>query len=123
MLLTREAALAAAKGARAVEIVRVPELGPEAEIRIVEMSAAAREEWEDHAFDATEDGKGRKAKKIGFRAWLVIASAEDDQGARLFSADDFAVLQAWPGTVMDRLALAAMRVNGLSESDEAAVKN
>jgi hypothetical protein len=54
-----------------------------------------------------------KVDEESFNARLVTHSLVDDKGERLLKDDEFVVVQEWPGAVFNRIAQAAMRVNGL----------
>lgn len=59
-----------------------------------------------------------------FSAALLVACVVDEAGARLFSADDMAALQAKSARSLDEPAAVAMRLNGLGgDAVEEAVKN
>lgn len=107
MLLTREAILAA--GATLPrETVAVPEWG--GEVIVTTMTGAARDEWEQSIVT-----NGRKVENV--RAKLVAATVIDEEGRRLFSADDVQALGRLSSAALDRVCKAAQRLNGLTAEE------
>lgn len=59
-----------------------------------------------------------------FNAALLLVTLVDEAGERLFTPDDMAALQKKNAATLDRLALVAVRLNGLGgQAVEGAVKN
>lgn len=107
MLLTREAILAA--GATLPrETVAVPEWG--GEVIVATMTGAARDEWEQSIVT-----NGRKVENV--RAKLVAATVIDEEGRRLFSADDVQALGRLSSAALDRVCKVAQRLNGLTAEE------
>lgn len=99
------------------EDVPVPAWG--GTVRIRTMTGYERDEF--RASIAASEG-GDKGVPIGkFSAALLVAACVDESGARLFTADDMAALQAKAAASLDAPATVAMRLNGLGAAsvDEA----
>ena len=101
------------------EDVAVPAWG--GTVRIRTMTGQERDEF--RASIATAEGE--PGVPIGkFSAALLVATCVDESGARLFTADDMAALQAKAAASLDAPAAVAMRLNGLGAGAvEAAEKN
>lgn len=87
-------------------------------VRVRTMTGIERDEF--RAAIAVEGGV-----PVGqFSAALLAATIIDESGARLFTADDMAALQAKSAASLDAPAAVAMRLNGLGgNAVEDAVKN
>lgn len=98
------------------EDVPVPEWG--GTVRVRAMNGAERDE-----FRSAISGDG--PVPIGkFSAALLVATIVDENGDRLFSAEDMDALQAKSAKSLDVPAEVAMRLNGLGvKASEAAAKN
>jgi hypothetical protein len=98
------------------EDVDVPSWG--GTVRVRELTGQERDEF--RAAIASDEGV-----PLGkFSAALLAACCIGEDGARLFSMDDIAVLAAKNASALDAPAAAAMRLNGLGgNSIEDAVKN
>jgi hypothetical protein len=101
------------------EDVAVPAWG--GTVRIRTMTGAERDEF--RASIATTEGES--GVPIGkFSAALLVATCVDESGARLFTADDMAALQAKAAASLDAPTAVAMRLNGLgANAMEVAEKN
>jgi hypothetical protein len=94
------------------EDVPVPEWG--GSVRIAVMSGLARDEF----MTRSDDGYSN------FQARLLMATAIDESGVRLFNADQLAALQGKNKDVLDRLTAVAMRINGMGQTaQESIAKN
>lgn len=100
------------------EDVLVPAWG--GTVRVRTMTGAERDE-----FRASIAATGDVGVSIGkFSAALLCAACVDESGARLFTADDMAALQAKSAASLDAPAAVAMRLNGLGgNAVEMAEKN
>jgi hypothetical protein len=90
------------------KVVDIPEWG--GEVVVSELSAAARMEWELDAFGA--DGK---PSNDNWKAKLVTRCIVDENGERMFSADDVAALGKKSSKAIDRVYVAALEVNALGD--------
>lgn len=100
------------------EDVPVPAWG--GTVRIRTMTGEERDEF--RASIATGGDAGVPVGK--FSAALLVATCVDENGDRLFSAEDMAALHAKSGSSLDAPAAVAMRLNGLIDGAvEAAEKN
>jgi len=109
--LTRDAILKVADAS--YEDVPVPEWN--GTVRIKALSAAERDQYEALVF---LDSKGEPVKRReDIRAKLVIFSAVNEDGSRLFTEADIAVLSAKSAKAMNRLWAAASRLSGLGADD------
>ncbi|MGO4811143.1 hypothetical protein AB4156_16395 [Cupriavidus sp. 2MCAB6] len=97
------------------EDVPVPEWG--GSVRVCVMSGLAR--------DVFVSGGGKSdAGFSDFQARLLVATAVDAAGDRIFEPADVERLQAKSRTVLDRLTAAAMRLNGIGhQAQEDIAKN
>lgn len=107
MSLTREQFLSA-RDLRLVE-VPVPEFGEGASIHVGPMTAVARERWETAVQKDGGDGN--------IRALLVIYTAVDPAGNRLFSESDLSAVRELSASAIDRIFTASIRVNRLGKED------
>lgn len=99
------------------QTVEVPEWG--GDVVVSEMSAVDRMEWELDAFD--EDGKPSAENwKVKLAARCIV----DENGERMFSADDLAAFGKKSGKAIDRVYMAALEVNAMGkEAAEEVEKN
>ena len=103
-------------------LVPVPEWGDDVQIGVRSLTLAERLAFELQ--NGTLEDADRKTDPEKYNLWLVryaIAAACDPQGARVFHPEDEAALMKQPATAIERLCLAAMRVNVMSVSEVAAV--
>lgn len=110
-LLTRDSILAAED--LRTERVAVPEWGGAVCIRT--LTGLERD-----AFEATwYEGRGtsRRENFANLRARLVVLTAVDESGARLFNEDDTKALGAKNAAALDRCFAVAQRLSGLSAKD------
>lgn len=85
-------------------------------VYVQEMSLSAR--------DAFETAWAQPGGKANQRALLLIATVCDESGAPVFAGSDLETVRRLPAAVMEPVVEAAMKLNGLLESDlEDAVKN
>jgi len=112
-LLNRDAILAADDLPR--ELVSVPEWGGEVYVRC--MTGEERDAWEASVVDTSGAGKA-KPKLENLRAKLVARTVVDEDGNRLFSDLDVAVLGRKSAAAMDRLYTVAAKLSKISKSDE-----
>src|SRR5262245_55500713 len=104
-----------------VTLVEVPEW-PDAQLGVRILSLAERLAFE------TENGPleaiDRKQNPAAYNAWLVryvIATACDPVGARIFHPEDEPELARQAATAIERLCLAAMRINVITAAEVARV--
>lgn len=96
------------------EDVEVPEWG--GTVRIKALTAAERDQYEALVF---LDPKGEPAKRReDIRAKLVVFSAVDESGTRLFGEKDIAQLSARSARAMNRLWAVASRLSGIGGEDQ-----
>ena len=115
MILTRTQIRDRDKLANSV-VLAVPELGPDAEVRLCPMPASVQ-----LAMGAMDDD----ARKLKAFALVIAGSLCDDAGNRLYSTseEDLAAIQddmPWPALV--KIANAAMEVSGLTEESAGAIE-
>lgn len=91
------------------EVVKVPEWG--GEVIISTMTGYARDAWEQHLVQS-KDGA-----LINVRARLVVATAVDEKGNRLFTEDDVIALGEKSVAALERCVKVAQRLNRLTESE------
>ena len=92
------------------QVVNVPEWG--GDVLVAEMTAEARDAWEQ-AITTRDKGKNL----VNPRAKLVIATAVDENGERLFKDADIGEVAKLSAQAMDRICRVAQKVNGLLGED------
>ena len=118
MALTREQ-IVKAEDMPKPQKVQVPEWNGDVYVRM--LNVGERGEWEDMCFG--EDGKP-KLKTRPFSIETVVCMVCDETGVPLFEADDAKVVALKHPDVVERIALEAMRFNGLDlKSAEETAKN
>lgn len=113
MILTRDAILAASDIRS--ERVAVPEWG--GEVLVGTMSGAARDEWEQSLITRRPGSTKTEPNLANVRARLVAATVVDENGARLFSAEDAEALGRKSSAALERVCKVAQRLNGLGDAD------
>jgi len=96
------------------EDVPVPEWG--GEVRLKRMTAHERERFELGAMKGK--GKSSEVNLKNFRERLLIATAIDEHGGKLFGREDVIWLSGKSAVAMGRVYDKAMEMNGLSKKDE-----
>lgn len=96
-----------------VEEVKVPEWGMA--VRVRGITAADRDRLE--AATVEQRGKDTKLNLQNIRARLVAYSVVDEQGARVFSEEDIALLGQKSATAVNRVFEVASRLSGLGQQD------
>lgn len=89
------------------ETVEVPELGGVVIVR----GMTGKEQTA--LYKSARKGKGQEIDEELFGARLIIACLVDGQGNHLLEDGETDLVLSWPHSVGQRLAQAAMRVNGL----------
>jgi hypothetical protein len=112
-MLTRDMILAADDLPK--ELVEVPEWGGSVYVRC--LTGTERDAWEASVVEMGKDGK-TKPNMENLRAKLVARTLCDEDGARVFSDGDVAVLGAKSAAAMDRLYAVAARLSKISKEDE-----
>lgn len=105
MSLTREQILAARP--LPMEEVHVPEFGGSIFVRT--MTSTERDRYEQTIFELSRTGE----HLANARARLVAFTACDADGKLIFALDDIEALGRMNGATLDRLAIAAQKVNQL----------
>lgn len=100
------------------EVVSVPEWG--GDVIVAAMTGEARDAWEQSLVVA-ENGAAR-ANMENIRARLVIATAVDEHGNRLFTEKDAPMLGRKSSAALERVCKVAQRLNGLTRDDVEALK-
>jgi hypothetical protein len=97
--------------------VKVPEWNVTLFVRSMSGTDRAR-------FKAIADRLQKEGKEADADSWLLILTAVDEQGNRIFSDEDFEKLNSKSATVLTHVAKEALIVNGLlPESIDEAKKN
>ncbi|EFC78984.1 hypothetical protein, partial [Parafrankia sp. EUN1f] len=110
-LLTRDAILAV-DDRKSVD-VECPEWG--GTVRLRSISGAQRDQFEQSCL--VQKGKTRQVNMRNARAKLIILCAVDEDGARMFSDADLALLTKKNAKPLDRLFGEAQKLCGLSDDD------
>ena len=119
MMLTRDQILEAPD--LKTEAVQVPEWGGSVLVR--SMNGADRDAFEASMITTLADGT-RKPDMANMRAKLVALTVVDEAGNRLFDITDVARLALTSATALERVFIAAQRLNGIGPaSEDDAVKN
>jgi len=97
------------------EVVQLPELGDGVSVTVKGMNAK-----EKGAYDMQFVKKGEHdvARQRQMRERMLVACCIDDNGNRLFTADDVAALGLQSVFLIDRIFAACKRVNGDDEDAE-----
>lgn len=95
------------------ECVEVPEWG--GEVFVATMTGEARDAWEQSLVVA--DGGKARASMENIRARLVVATACDENGNRLFTEKDIPALGRKSAGALERICRVAQRLNGLTNAD------
>lgn len=96
-----------------IEIVAVPEWDGEVGVRTI--SAKERDQWEQSLMKGR--GKSRQMDMNNIRARLAALCMCDADGNRLFADDDVFALGAKSAAAMERVFIAAARLNGITDKD------
>ena len=117
--LSKETKGAILDGARLkTEIVEVPELGAGVQVIVCEMSGLSRD-----AFIA-QQAQRKNAPLSEAQAELLVLTVVDERGELVFDAGDVAALRAQSFVALNRIADAAMILNGMKPNAvEDAAKN
>jgi|SRR5215471_6390692 len=102
--------------------VPVPEWGDDLTIGVRSLTLAERLAFELH--NGPLEDVDRKKDPEGYNRWLVryaIAAACDATGVRVFHPEDELALMQQPATAIERLCLAAMRLNVMTAAEVARV--
>lgn len=92
------------------EKITVPEWG--GDIFVSEMTADARDQWEQDIIQKDEKGNLRSA-----RAKLLIATVCDEKGNLLFSPHDVVQVGKLSAKTVQKIIAVAQRLNGLGDED------
>lgn len=115
------------------EDVEVPEWregdGPVPVVRMWELDGAQRDVFDVALADSRSKGNAKNGKRgsinfKGVRVKLIIMSAGDESGNRIFSEEDFGWLSKTGGAAITRLYMAGARLSGLlPDSIEEEIEN
>lgn len=120
-LLTKEEIFAAPD--LATELVEVPEWGEGAGVRVRAFSLAVRDQYLEPIAGLDPD-EIKAAGNVMSAARLVVFSVVDEAGNRVFDVEDIPRLESKSIPAINRIAMAAKRLNGLGVSEvQAAAKN
>lgn len=95
----------------AIERVEVPEWGGAVYVRM--MAGFERDKWETRLI-ADRNGNGEKL----IRSRLVVLTACDASGVRLFSDEDENAIAGKSAAALDRLFEASLRLNRIGQDDQ-----
>lgn len=111
MRLTRDAILAAPD--LPLEVVEVPEWG--GSILVRGMTGTERDAFERESI--ARKGKSVEVNLENLRARLLARTIVDDNGSRLFTDSDIALLGSKSAAALDRVFAAAQRLSGIGQDD------
>lgn len=97
------------------EVVGLPELGPDKQVKIRGLTGAQRDSWE--ASLIKYKGNDRQINARNARARLISMCAIDETGKRLFSQADIEALGNLSAKIIQRMYEAALRVSGVTDAD------
>jgi hypothetical protein len=92
------------------EVVELPEFG--GSLTIVGMTGKEQTALYKKSY---KDGKKGEIDEDTFTAKLITQCVRDKDGNRLLEDSEFGLVLQWPGPIFNRIAQAALRVNGLAE--------
>jgi hypothetical protein len=95
------------------EVVSVPEWGGEVLVRRI--MGTERDEWEKSRIEGK--GRNREVNIANIRASLCALCMVDEQGNRLYDDDSVAALGIKCASALERVFVAAQKMNGLSNDD------
>lgn len=96
------------------ETIEVPEWGGSVTIR--RMTGGERDAYEADIFESK--GSQLQLKRENFRAKLIARCLVDDNGERMFSDGEIAVLSKKSAAALDRLFAACQRLNGMTGAEQ-----
>jgi hypothetical protein len=112
--LTREQIIGAeATDDREFDVVPCPEWG--GDVRLSSISGRARDEYEQSLIE--QRGNDRRMNLRNARAKLIVLTAVDESGSKLFTPEDLAALGRKNAKPLDRLFTAAQKLAGLNDDD------
>jgi len=97
------------------EDVEVKEWG--GTVRLQELSASDRDQWESESFLIAADGASAKFNPKHARARLVVRCLVDEKGRRMFTDDEVAAIGSLSAASVQKLFNKARKLNAISESD------
>lgn len=103
------------------EEVAMPEFGDGQTLWVYGLSAGEKAEHDSSMMNKEWTGVSRTRAKAQ-KGRMVIASARDESGGRIFSADDLKVIAEWPSEVVERIVKVADKLNGVASAADL-VKN
>lgn len=114
-LLTREQIEAAKSNSRKWEDVPVPEWGSDAQVRVMELTAADRGYIEAGQIVAGDNNNPRlKVDSLkSYRQKVVAGALVGEDGVRLYAWKDLPLLDDFGGGVLERLCDVALRLSGM----------
>ena len=93
--------------------VEVPEWG--GTVRLRTLTGGERDKFESDMVD--QRGKNNKLNLVNVRARLVALCAVDEGGKRMFGDSEVSKLGAKRASILDKLFVAAQKLNGMTEED------
>jgi len=107
---------------RPSEVVELPEIGEGVSVIVTGMTAKERSDF-DQQF-VSRKGEPMKKRIAEGRERIVVACCRDEDGKRLFTADDVTQLGKQSGIIIERIVNAAQRTSGMTKDElEGAIKN
>ena len=107
---------------RSFIVVNCPEWG--GKVRLQSLTGAERDQFEESILGAKNKDGSREVVTKNLRAKLVALSVVDQDGKRIFNAEDAFALGEKNAAPLDRLFAAAQKLSGISKDDvEDMVKN
>ncbi len=86
---------------------------PDGELYIKALTAMEQEEFESAILGA--DGKAKT--DVSLKAIMVIMSAEDEEGNKVFTMDDLKTLGEMPAADINKMFNEAQKLNNISDAD------
>lgn len=100
--------------------VPVPEWSdgdPEAYVMLKSLTAKEQGMFDSSIMVVGEDPTKPKVDTVDYGPKLALASMCDDEGNRIFSANDLEILQGKSAKALNRVVKAAMALNGIGEKE------
>lgn len=87
------------------------------DVRLQEMAASDRDQWENESYVLNAEGTAAKFNPKHARARLVVRCLVDENGKRMFSDDEVAAIGSLSASSVQRLFNAARKLNAISTED------
>ena len=97
--------------------VPVPEWGPDSGVRVRTLPVVELEEFQNSIQNSRKGKVNKRIDLKGTTARLLVITVVDEKGQSVFNEADVAALNQKSAAAVQRIANAAMELNGLKEQD------